>query len=100
MQTPAVVRELAAFPCTRCGACCWLLATEGTVPLRADSACAFLSDDNRACTIYADRPELCRVDSMMDGMGLSREAIYARQAVFCNRLQEALRLPESFRVNL
>ena len=55
MQTP--------FPCTQCGCCCkQVFRSELTAYLdRGDGSCKYLADDN-TCSIYEDRPDICRVD--------------------------------------
>jgi Fe-S-cluster containining protein len=67
------------------------------LPLREDGACEFLSESGE-CTVYADRPDICRVDSAMDATGLSHDAAYRRQAQLCIILQRALGVPESMKV--
>lgn len=57
------------FPCTRCGACCRsLMHVEGLAHLdRGDGACVYLTGEpggEHGCEVYADRPELCRVDEL------------------------------------
>lgn len=52
-----------SFPCARCGACCRLA---GRVPElahldRGDLVCVNLTEDNE-CSIYDERPAICRVD--------------------------------------
>ncbi|WP_412030916.1 YkgJ family cysteine cluster protein [Halomonas sp. ML-15] len=56
------------FPCTQCGLCCQnvSLASE-TRPLdRGDGTCKHYNDASKICTIYADRPDICRVDRQYD----------------------------------
>ena len=55
MQTP--------FPCTQCGRCCkQVFRSELTAYLdKGDGSCKYLSSDN-TCSIYEDRPDICRVD--------------------------------------
>lgn len=52
------------FPCTQCGLCCQHvnLADETRSLDRGDGTCKYYSDINKSCTIYADRPDICRVD--------------------------------------
>lgn len=55
MQTP--------FPCTQCGRCCkQVFRSELTAYLdKGDGSCKYLSSEN-TCSIYEDRPDICRVD--------------------------------------
>lgn len=52
------------FPCTQCGLCCQNvnLADETSSLDRGDGTCKHYSDKDKSCTIYADRPDICRVD--------------------------------------
>lgn len=55
-----------AFPCTRCGCCC--LSVDGVLPLMAlgwvgfDGACIKYDRQRRECSVYAERPMVCRID--------------------------------------
>ena len=51
------------FPCTKCGLCCRSLhlAEELRFLDRGDGTCRYFSIENNLCTIYEDRPEICRV---------------------------------------
>lgn len=52
------------FPCTQCGVCCqhvhW--AEETKFLDRGDGTCKYYATDSKQCTIYAERPDICRVD--------------------------------------
>lgn len=52
------------FPCTQCGLCCQHVhLADETQPLdRGDGTCKHYSDADKSCTIYTDRPDICRVD--------------------------------------
>lgn len=56
------------FPCTQCGLCCQNvnLADETQSLDRGDGTCKHYSDNDKNCTIYADRPDICRVDRQYD----------------------------------
>lgn len=56
------------FPCDRCGACCRHvdMAPETKFLDRGDGACQHYDDTSKLCTIYASRPEVCRVDVQFD----------------------------------
>ncbi|HPY40866.1 MAG TPA: YkgJ family cysteine cluster protein [Thiolinea sp.] len=55
---------MTVFPCNRCGACCRNvhLAAETQFLDRGDGCCQHYDDNSKQCTIYADRPSICRVD--------------------------------------
>ena len=51
------------FLCSKCGACCRLAGGKFGLPDRGDGACSYLNEDN-TCSIYNDRPEVCRIGLM------------------------------------
>ena len=53
-----------SFPCTQCGLCCQHvhLAEETRFLDRGDGTCRHYDAITRNCSIYAERPEICRVD--------------------------------------
>lgn len=55
-----------AFPCTQCGLCCQHvhLADETRFLDRGDGTCRHYDAASKSCTIYAERPDICRVDRM------------------------------------
>jgi len=56
------------FPCTQCGLCCRNvhLAPETRYLDRGDGACRHYNDANKGCAIYAQRPDICRVDRQFE----------------------------------
>ena len=54
------------FPCTQCGLCCQRvnLADETRFLDRGDGTCRHYDVVNKSCTIYDERPAICRVDQM------------------------------------
>jgi Fe-S-cluster containining protein len=52
------------FPCTQCGLCCQHVdLSEQTRFLdRGDGTCTHYDATRKACSIYARRPDICRVD--------------------------------------
>ncbi|HEJ2439855.1 TPA: YkgJ family cysteine cluster protein [Burkholderia multivorans] len=56
------------FPCTQCGACCRHihLAEETRFLDRGDGACRHYDDVGKLCTIYEQRPAVCRVEQHYD----------------------------------
>ena len=53
-----------AFPCTQCGLCCKhvYVAAETQFLDRGDGTCRHYDAASKGCTIYAERPDICRVD--------------------------------------
>ena len=52
------------FPCYKCGLCCTHVnVAEATRFLdRGDGICYHYNDAKNLCSIYEDRPDICRVD--------------------------------------
>ncbi|WP_390195499.1 YkgJ family cysteine cluster protein [Brenneria goodwinii] len=53
-----------SFPCTRCGLCCQRvnLAQETYYLDRGDGTCRHYIAASKGCSIYHERPDICRVD--------------------------------------
>lgn len=64
------------FPCERCGACCRAIQ------------CRYLEGENH-CSIYETRPDVCRVDRMIDILGMSerRHELYKLTKRICEHLR-------------
>ncbi len=79
------------FKCDRCGCCCRNL---GMSPLyseldRGDGVCRYLSGN--LCSIYEDRPLLCRVDDCYDLFFkeiMDREEYYRQNEEICKALKK------------
>lgn len=56
---------MTSFKCSRCGRCC-ARAVDADVglPVRTDGSCVHWDPDTRLCTIYDERPWICRVDDI------------------------------------
>ena len=88
------------LPCSRCGRCCTAIPVKGLLmfglPVRSDGkdGCAHLGDDN-LCTIYASRPEICRVDKIFDRLntqtGISWDDYAEMNSRACKTLEERCR---------
>lgn len=54
------------FPCTQCGLCCQNvhLSDETRFLDRGNGTCKHYDAGSKACSIYAERPNICRVDRM------------------------------------
>lgn len=54
------------FPCTQCGLCCQNvhLSDETQFLDRGDGTCKHYDAASKGCSIYSDRPDICRVDRM------------------------------------
>ncbi|MGL5673607.1 MAG: YkgJ family cysteine cluster protein [Plesiomonas shigelloides] len=55
---------LAPFPCTACGQCCRRV-NKNTLTVfldRGDGVCRHFNEQNHLCSIYSERPLVCRVE--------------------------------------
>ncbi|KAA9176459.1 YkgJ family cysteine cluster protein [Delftia sp. BR1] len=52
------------FPCAQCGLCCQHvhLAAETQYLDRGDGTCKHYASATKSCSIYLERPNICRVD--------------------------------------
>lgn len=74
--------------CEGCDAnCCKNIPVDGEIP-NHNGVCLFLDDDNK-CSIYADRPLICRVDEGFEvyGKGYSIEEWYELNKKACGELK-------------
>ncbi|MFB9867277.1 YkgJ family cysteine cluster protein [Vreelandella sulfidaeris] len=57
---------MSSFPCTQCGLCCQhvYISEETRFLDRGDGTCRHYSEISKLCTIYDERPAICRVDYM------------------------------------
>ena len=55
-----------AFGCTQCGACCRLSAAPSGLPVKENGECVNLVGN--LCSIYNDRPMVCRIDDLWAGL--------------------------------
>ena len=86
------------FPCTKCGLCCIMAGQSGVMPKGKNGACIYLGD-NLECTIYEDRPKVCKLDENKP-KEMKESDYYHVQAGYCNELQEQFELGEEYRVCL
>ncbi len=56
--------HMSSFPCQQCGLCCQHvdLAEQTRFLDRGDGVCGHYDALRKACSIYDDRPDICRVD--------------------------------------
>jgi Fe-S-cluster containining protein len=66
---------------------------------RKDGSCPKLDLHGR-CTVYEDRPLICRIEAMGVARGLTQAVSWQRAAAACNALQREDGLPDVFRVVL
>ena len=90
------------FICSSCGACCLsagrLNGSEYGLPIKEDGSCANLVGSK--CSIYEDRPDICRVDKMMFNFdNLSRKDYYKKANKSCNILIDELGIDPKYKIN-
>jgi uncharacterized protein len=80
------------FPCTQCGLCCKnvFVAQETRYLDRGDGVCRHYSEASKQCSIYSERPDICRVDKQYQLHYSSKYAWYDFVAInlrICHQLQ-------------
>ena len=91
----------ASFPCSSCGACCRRVSFTMLFPrdwIRPDGSCVHLAGST--CSIYERRPEICRIDHMIERRGLDRDWAYAETARLCNAWMDEDGVETSKRIRL
>ena len=93
------------FPCTKCGLCCMRAGTVENFPLEVDhnGVCSKYDKEKKECTIYKDRPMVCRIDDHYDkylSANVDRNYWYHYNAQMCNKLINQAGMDKSFLVKL
>jgi Fe-S-cluster containining protein len=93
------------FPCTGCGLCCQNISEIEELKEfdLGNGVCRYYNQLTKECSIYQDRPLVCRVDKMYSknySKEYSKEEFYQLNAKICNYLQDMAGLDLSYRVNL
>lgn len=90
------------FGCTKCGACCRLasvvaqgLDIEFPYDFNEDGSCSKYNEAS-GCTIYDDRPEMCRTRLVKDKS--EREEYYEKCAMACNTMMDILSIDQTFKI--
>jgi hypothetical protein len=94
------------FLCSSCGACCRSLGKEVGeevgLPVNEDGSCAHLI--GTLCSIYDDRPDVCRVDKLFENhfkdSGISRKELYILNTRACHVLIDQLGLSEDYKIDI
>lgn len=79
------------YKCEHCGCCCRNLDKSDIYASldRGDGVCKYLVGND--CSIYENRPLLCRIDESYDSMFsslMTREEFYKINKLACKKLQE------------
>ena len=66
MRNDGIQSLMSPFPCIQCGLCCQRvnLADETRFLDRGDGTCRHYDMANKSCSIYTERPDICRIDRM------------------------------------
>lgn len=56
------------FPCDKCGECCKNLQLSESLSFldSGDGSCRYLDTQSSTCSIYDNRPDICRIDRQYD----------------------------------
>ena len=86
------------FLCSSCGACCMIAGKTGYLPDRGDGACSFLDEENK-CSIYEDRPDVCRVDVMhkINNPELSKKEYFIKSTKACHKIIDLLKINTKYK---
>jgi Fe-S-cluster containining protein len=81
------------------------IGAKGLMPDRGDGACEHLEKDNKTCSIYEDRPLLCKVDELFERMkvhkpGLDQKAWNIYNTKICHELIDELKLDSKYKIDL
>lgn len=90
------------FPCTKCGLCCKNVGRNSLYKDldRGDGICKNLTN-TMSCSVYEDRPLLCRIDDAFDkifAVHLSRKKYYELNVQVCYKLQVSAGTPVAERI--
>jgi len=88
---PAPINDVAEFPCDKCGKCCENvhLSNQTRWLNRGDGVCRYFDTQQRNCSIYASRPDICRVKTQFDlhyKQQMSWDAFVAINLSVCEQL--------------
>jgi len=91
------------FLCSECGACCRSIGkmngSKYGLPVKEDGSCANLVGNK--CSIYKDRPSICRVESMTHKKpNQSRKDYYIESTKACHILIDNEGLDESYKIDI
>jgi|TARA_R100000084_G_scaffold92154_2_gene46026 hypothetical protein len=91
------------FLCSSCGACCRFIGkingAKYGLPTKKDGSCANLIGN--ICSIYDDRPDICRVSKMHGKSILQTKKEYFKEVTkICHELIDIEGLDESYKIDL
>lgn len=80
------------FACDCCGICCQTISNIEELKEYdlGNGICKFLNQEDKKCSIYANRPLICRIDRMYEtyyAKTMTREEFYCLNQEACNILK-------------
>ena len=93
------------FPCTKCGLCCMRAGALEDFPHEVDynGVCSKYDRENKECTIYEDRPMICRIDDYHTkylSANIDINIWHYHNAQMCNKMITQAGIDKSFLVKL
>ncbi len=97
--------SFSSYPCSGCGLCCQHIGNIEQLKEfdLGNGVCKHYDSATKKCSIYEDRPTICRVDAMFEKVykkSYSKLEFYRLNAEVCNRLQENFGVDSSYRVKI
>jgi len=91
------------FLCSQCGACCRnagkMDGAKHGLPIKEDGSCANLI--NNMCSIYDDRPDICRVDKLHNKSIFQTKKQYFKQVTkICHDLIDGEGLDAKYKIDI
>ncbi len=75
------------------------IVPEFTEPVNEDGSCSHLKDNK--CTIYENRPEICRVDKLYEQQNeLDKLAYYKKSNEFCNQMIKESGIDDKYLIDI
>tara|TARA_Y100000593_G_C4082350_1_gene224474 strand:- start:147 stop:446 length:300 start_codon:yes stop_codon:yes gene_type:complete len=90
------------FLCSQCGACCRNVKKIG-LPHDEDGVCLKLDKKTNTCTIYENRPEICRVDKMYNKYfktKMTKKEFNIMNTKICHILIDKEQLDNKYKINI
>ena len=91
------------FLCSSCGACCRAAGkmdgAKHGLPIKKDGSCGNLIDN--ICSIYNDRPDICRVDKLHNkSIFQTKKQYFKKVTEICHELIDNEGLDESYKIDI
>ena len=91
------------FLCSQCGACCRNVS-HLDLPQDKNGICDHLDQESNLCTIYDNRPDICRVDTLYENyfkkFKMSKKEFYIRNTSVCHDLIDKENLDKKYKIDI